>query len=143
MKIMNNLEDLSPEADAEFGNALKDVFSFILKRAEDERKQTEPWKQLFVASEHGLAGILDNAEHQMMAPVLSLCDIIQEKFGIPRISDKLFQLLQALPFAMNAVTKSIEDTQGRACSADKARRVYYEEVLAEIELIKQGSQNAS
>ena len=132
---MRKSEPLSPVAQEEFGKALEDVFSHILQRADEERKQSEPWKQLFASSEKGLQGLLSEANNQMMKIALNTTHAIEEKFGI-KCTDKLFNLVKALPFAMNYVRDKIDDEQGMSCCADKARRVYYEEVLDEINKIK-------
>lgn len=118
--------------------ALENVCNSIVKRANEESKKSEPWKELFDASEQGLISLLNKADMQMMETVLSTATIITDKFGI-RCSDKLFDLLKALPFVMNRVTNEIEKQQGMSCCADKARRVYYEEVLSEIERLRNGT----
>ena len=134
---MRPSEPLSPEADEAFGAAIADVCGNILARADAERKQSQPWKDLFTAgNEKGLQGILSSADHQMMSIALTTVKVIEEKFEI-QCTDKLFNLIKMLCFAMNYVEDVIHDQQGLSCCADKARRVYYEEVMAEIEFIKQ------
>ena len=49
----------------------------------------------------------------------------------------MYDLCKALPFAMNKLRNEIDKTQGMMCCADKARQVYYEEVLSEINRIKE------
>ena len=128
---------LSPEAEEAFGNALQSVCDGILSRADEERKKTEPWKQLFAASEGGLRGILSDSSRQMMTIALNTHAMIKEKFHLDHSSPKLFNLVKALCFAMNHVRNEIDDSQGMSCCADKARQVYYEEVLAEIKAIQE------
>jgi hypothetical protein len=128
---------LSAPAQDEFGKALSDVIGGIVKRAEAERQKSAPWKDLYTASEDGLYPLLSEANHQTSSIILGLSDIIQEKFGLKRTSHKLYDLLKALPFAMNKVRDEIEQSQGRGSCADKARQVYYEEVLEEIRRIQQ------
>jgi len=138
---MRHTELLSPEAQEEFGNALESVFNGILKRSHEEREQTEPWKNLFTASEQGLRGILSEANSQMVRVTIDTTDIIQKKFGI-RCSNKLHGLIKALPFVMNKLGDAIHDEQGLSCCSDKARQVYYDEVLAEIKhLLKEQRKN--
>jgi hypothetical protein len=128
---MKKSDPLTPEAQEQFGNALDDVFSHILQRADEERKKSEPWNKLFAASEEGLKGILSESHDQMRSIALSTIKVIQQKFGI-RCSNKLFHLIYALPFAMYHITDAIQEEQGNSCCVDKARHVYYEEVLDEI-----------
>lgn len=138
---MKEKVELSEEAQKEFGDALKSVCDNILKIADEERKKSEPWKQLFSKSEQGLSSILSKAEDQMMEIALNVATLISEKFNI-RCSDKLFDLIRAMPFALPYVEKGIEETQGFACCVDKANKVYYEEVLNEIHRLQEEQKNA-
>ena len=131
---------LSSEADEAFGKALENVVSSILERSDAERRETQPWKNLFKASEGGLEGIIYEADHQLMAIVLSTAETISQKFGV-RCSNKLFNLVKALPFALNQVEDEIQNSQGFSCCADKARRVYGEEIMAEIHRLKKENDN--
>lgn len=128
---MRQSDPLSPEARKEFGNELENIFEHILKRADKERQESEPWKQLFEASEQGLRGILSEAKDQMMPIVLNTTRIIELKFGI-KCSNKLFNLVKALPYVMSHVSGAIHEQQGLSCCSDKARQVYYQEVMDEI-----------
>jgi hypothetical protein len=129
---MRHSEPLSAEANEEFGKALEDVIGGILARADVERRGTQAWKDLWGASEQGLQSLLSEADHQTSSTIITLGRVIEQRFGLKHLSDKLYNLLKALPFAMNYVRDKINDEQGLSCCADKARRVYYEEVLAEI-----------
>jgi len=132
---MRKSEPLSPEAQEDFGKALEDVFSHILKRADEERQQSEPWKNLFSASEQGLRGILSESRDQMRTTAMNTINVIKLKFGI-ECSNKLFGLIMALPYAMHKLGDAIRDQQGNSCCVDKAREVYYQEVLDEINKLK-------
>jgi hypothetical protein len=136
-----HIDPLSPEAQAEFGQALEDVFSSVLKRAEEERQQTEPWKNLFSASEQGLRGILSESRNQMGTIAMNTIGVIKAKFGID-CSNKLFYLIMALPYAMHKLGDAIRDQQGNSCCVDKAREVYYQEVLEEIKRLTEEKANA-
>jgi len=131
---MRKTEPLSEDAQKEFGNSLETVFSALAKRFEEESSQTEPWKNLFKASDQGLKGILSEADMQMMRVVLNTTDVIKKKFGI-RMSNKLYNLIKALPFVMNRLKDTIREQQGLSCCADKAREVFYQEVMAEIKYL--------
>jgi len=136
-KTVRHSEPLSPKADAEFGKALEEVCDTITRRAEARFRGTDAWKSLWAASEHGLQSLLSEADHQTGSTILVLADVIKQKFGLTHLSDKLYNLLKALPFAMWHVREKISDAQGNSCCADKARLVYYEEVLAEIQRIQE------
>lgn len=125
----------------QFNKGLTEVVEYISKQARLEAEKTEPWKNLFEASEKGLRPALSEANRQCNAVIINLTDIIKEKFGIKHVSRKLYNMLKALPFAMNEVTNTIEKEQGLSCCADKARYIYAEEVLAEIKFILE-TQNA-
>lgn len=128
--------ELSPEAKADFGNALKDVIGNILDRAEQERKASEPYKDLFKASENGLRGILSNASNQIDNIVLTTLTVIQEKFELPRVSDKLFRLIQVLSYASSLCEDNISHKEGFSCCVDKTNHIIYQEILEEIKKIK-------
>lgn len=134
---MRPSDPLSPEADEAFGKALEEVCNGILQRADAKRRETDAWKNLWAASEHDLRSLLSEADHQTGSIILALADVVQKRFGLKHLSDKLYNLLKALPFAMWNVRERINDTQGLSCCADKARQVYYEEVLAEIQRIQE------
>jgi hypothetical protein len=121
----------------EFETALHDVIGGIVERSRQEMKKEKPWPDLWKDSEHGLESLLSSACWDMQKTILALADVIQEKFQI-KCSNRLCDLLQALPFAMDVVKETINREQGHVCCADKARNVYYEEVLAEINRIKNG-----
>jgi hypothetical protein len=123
-----------------FHEALTAVVTSIADRADAEMQKEKPWAELWEASEGGLRSLLSEADHQMKGPVFALCDIIKKRFGIKKISGKLYDLFKALPFAMWEVREHISNTQGMSCCADKAREAYYQEVLEEINRIK-GEEN--
>ena len=140
------MSEETPVKEEDFHEALTSVITSIADRADAEMRKEKPFAELWEASEGGLRSLLSEAEHQMMGPVFGLCDIIKQRFGIKKISGKLYDLLKALPFAeiklhrMWKVREHIDDTQGMSCCMDKTREVYYQEVLEEINRIK-GEQN--
>lgn len=129
---MKNKEPLTEEAQYQFGEALDSVLSLILKRADEEREQSESWKALHLAaSEKGLKGVLEKAESQMMQIVMETSDVLSKKFGIP-VSNKLYGLIKALPFVMNTLQEEIKQKQGLFECRGKAKEAFYKEVLEEI-----------
>ena len=118
-----------------FNEALGEVINSMVNRFRKERQQSEPWKDLFKASEKGLLQLLSNANHQIGSIILDVSDMIEEKFNI-KVSKKLYDLIKALPFAMWELRTNIQNEDGSCCCADKARQIYYEEVLAEIKKLQ-------
>lgn len=125
--------------DEDFTKSLDTVVMGIVERSRAEQRAEKPWATLWESSEQGLERLLSSAEQQMSEVVLNLSDVIETKFGI-KCSRKLYNLLKALPFAFSAVRNTIEKEQSHVCCADKTRKVYYEEVLAEINAIKASKQ---
>ncbi len=70
----------------DFNAALESVLDGIVARSKEERKNSEPWANLWNASENGLRGLLSQADLEMMRIALNTCDIIKEKFVINQIS---------------------------------------------------------
>lgn len=126
----------------DFNTALTSVLDNIIERSREERKKSQPWEGLFSASENGLRALLTKADLDMTRIALSTCDIIRERFEINSISDKLWDLIKAIPFAMHYVEKDIYTTEGNSCCVDKTHKVYYEAVLAEINVIKEQEKTA-
>lgn len=122
-------------AEENFEQALDSVLTSIVDRARTENKQEDAWKELFEASEQGLQGLLSKASDQSNHVLGNAIHVIEERFQI-KASSRLCDLVKALPFAMWKIRCKIEKEQGSSCCADKARRSYYEEVLAEINKIK-------
>lgn len=125
--------DKSPE---DFDKSLTQILTSLSNRANEGRRGTDSWKFMFEKSEQGLRGLLSEAQRQSMTIILNLTKVIEERYQIV-CSAKLYDLCKALPFAMNKLRNEIDETQGMMCCADKARQVYYEEVLSEINRIKE------
>ncbi len=124
-----------PISDEEFEKALHEVVTSLAERADAERAKEKPYQDLFAASQNGLKSLLSKTSDQMSHIAHSTTDIIRKQFKINTVSKKLFDLIKALPFAMWDLRCYI-DTQEMGCCADKARDIYYQEVLAEIQRIQ-------
>ena len=90
---------------------------------------------MFAASERGLESLLSEASRDMERVILNVGSVIEKRFKI-KISNKLYSLLKALPYAMHGLRENITDKEGNGCCADKTRLIYYEEVLAEIKKLQ-------
>lgn len=115
---------------------LDNVVSSLLFRAQEEREQSEPYQNLWEATDEGLRGLLSEAHHQMERVVLDVATVIQKKFNLPVLTDELYGLIMALPFAMHELREDIEKKDGRTCCADKTRHLYFKAVTEAIERAK-------
>ena len=127
---------LESNEDEDFNKALEEVIGSIMERADAERAKEKPYQDMWAASEQGLKSLIDEAHNQCSHVIIGLCDVIKKKFNI-RMTNKLYDLLKALPFAWKKVEKTIIDKEGHSCCIDKTRFLYYQEVLAEIKRIQE------
>jgi hypothetical protein len=130
------LDTDAPISDEEFSRGLAEVLGSLMARAHAERTASEPWNALWQASEGGLEGLLSEAERRTSDVLMSLSDVINERFGIARTSPRLHDLIRALPFALRELQEGISREHGFSCCGDKARFVYAQAVLDEINRIK-------
>lgn len=116
----------------DFDKALSEVVDGILQRADEERQKSEPYKNLWEASEKNLTSLLSEACHQMDFVVIDTLEVIKKRFNISRISDEVYNLIKLLPFAMSILRENIKDKEGHSCCADKALEIYCQKLLEEI-----------
>ena len=129
---MRTEQDNDPAFDA----ALKTVLDGLLERARTEDQLTPRWRTLWNASEHGVCTLLQLAERDMTAYLLSVADVIRTRYEITNCSDRLWDLISGLPYLMPHLDTLIEKEQGRACCVDKARTVYEQAVVEELNRIR-------
>lgn len=127
------MADITPE---DFNKELEGLFAAMMKRADEERKKSQPWKDLWAASEKGLQALLSDASEKMSDIVDDTIAVIRERFGAQFTPDKpstaIYNLIRAIPYVMPKLKSGIREEHGFSCCADKAREVYYQAVLAEI-----------
>ncbi len=110
------------EDEAEIKESIGNVLQALVARATEERRKSEPYKEMFEASEHGLRGAIDKASNEMMRVVLNLCEVIKERTG-KEVNNDLFFMLSGLPLFSQLIRKHIVDTEGNCCCADKMREI--------------------
>lgn len=107
----------------DFKNALKSVCDSLLSLADEERRKSEPYAKMFEASEHGIRGLLDEANNEMTRIILNVCSVLEERTGKP-VSNEVFAMLQCLPLCRDAVEEHIRNVDGYCCCVDKARELF-------------------
>ena len=96
----------------------------------EERKQSEPFKELFAkGSTH--TGLLRELEHKMTGHVLDACEVYEERLGI-KINNNQYNVLLALPFLIKVAEQEAEK-DGIACSVDKAYYIMSEQLNKLVE----------
>ena len=107
---------------------LESVVDAIVKEADKEREESEPYKELF--GEHGesIEGLLRKTEHEMTKIVLNMCHVLKEKYKC-RVPDELFNIVLALPFVTNRLEKDIRDKEGMTYCVDKSYRLLSDIIL--------------
>lgn len=98
------------------------VITDLLAKASEERKKTEPYKDMFEASQHGLRGLLDDANSKMERIILDVAEVIEERTGA-NISKEMWVLLRCLPLIQDQLQSHISKTEGFSCCADKMREI--------------------
>lgn len=111
--------------------ALKSVMEHLLDLADTERKKSKPYKDMFKASEHGLKGLLDDANDKMEGIILDVMAVIKERTG-QEVDRELFYFLQCLPFFRDRIEQHISANDGFSCSVDKARELAKDYALKEL-----------
>ena len=98
---------------------LKTVLKGLAKFADDERKKSKPYKDMF--SNHGdsIEGLLRKAEHEMMGVALNAMAVLREKYKINKISPEIWMLLTGLPLFADSLEKEIKGKEGIGCCVDK------------------------
>lgn len=111
-----------PKDEEKFKEVLGNVFDSIVKAADEHRKETDSYKNLFGASEHGIRGLLSDAHDKMMSIVLDVVQVIEDRTG-STVNNDFFYLLCALPLARQVMSMNISNNDGLTCSVDKAREL--------------------
>ena len=120
----------------EFEKSLKEVIDHMTSRFDRESMEDHPFKEMFEPSEQNLRILLSDTNREIGTIVSETCNIIKEKFGLASVSDRLYSLIKALPYASHRLREHIYSASGNCCVADKMRDIYYQEVLEEIERLQ-------
>lgn len=98
---------------------LGELINNIVDIADKERLESEPYKDLFTKSDTA-EGLLRNMDDEMTKIILNGCTVLKQKFGLEKIGNEKFHILQALPFVLSTIEKDIRDKEGSSCCVDKA-----------------------
>lgn len=103
--------------------ALEDVIGGLISAFENERKQDEKWKDLFKKVDGvEFSSLLREAAHQMETVALDVYGLIEDELAKvgKKPTKEIFNMLYALPYVENALTKEAKDKEGSVCCVDKA-----------------------
>jgi hypothetical protein len=112
--------------------ALEQVINAILERADEARRNSDEYKQMFEKSQFGLRGLIDDYRNEVNHQVLNLTTVIEDRTG-KKVTNKVFNLLQSLPFVFDKLTEDIQNQEGSCCSVDKARELVYKYILENLQ----------
>lgn len=118
----------------EIGQALESVIGGILKKADEARKNSESYKNLFALyKDGGLAKAIFQAEEDMHKIVMDLCVVIKESTG-KGPDNELYDVMLALPLIFQLLRKDINDKEGMSCCADKMRHLVQNYFYKKLEM---------
>ena len=99
-------------------NALSSLITTLASSFEEERKKTEPYKELFKAGS-SYTTLFRALEVKMTGHVLDACTVLEEKFGVV-VTKEQYHMLLALPLLVKIAEKDAEVNEGSASCVDKA-----------------------
>jgi hypothetical protein len=125
------LDEVSPK-DVEV--ALDSLLGGLLADAQRRREAADGYRDLFATfQDAGLAGALFEAQHKMLEVAFDVAAVIEKQAQRP-LTAPLWRILRALPEAMGTLRQDIEQKDGSACCADKARLVLRTYLYRELRL---------
>ncbi|MCK4526304.1 hypothetical protein KAW18_02935 [candidate division WOR-3 bacterium] len=98
---------------------LKEVLDSLFDIITKERRESEPYKDLFKKSDD-TTEFLRDVNHKMMRVVLDATQVLRDKYGT--CPNEVYNILKCLPFVADYMKKKIEREEGICCCVDK---VYY------------------
>lgn len=114
---------------SEFEDVLKKTLERLAKSAEDERRKSNPYKDLFSKSDT-CESLLREVEFKMTGIVLDACQVLKDKFGFKEIPQPVFDILQMLPFVETYLEKQIVKEEGISCCVDKVYHLLSNDILS-------------
>jgi hypothetical protein len=105
---------------------IKTVIDSLFSRIQEERKQSEPYKDLFKASKNGIRGVLDKANDDIMNILMNVHAVLEEKGFDKSKSNELWNTLHLLPYMFRQARRDISKNEGFCCEADKMREIVYQ-----------------
>jgi len=116
---------------SEFEDALKRTLNRLSEHAENERRKSEPYKDLFSKSDD-CESLLRQVEFKMTGIVLDACQVLKDKFGFRDIPHPVFDVLQMLPFLETYLEKKIVREEGNTCCVDKVYYLLSKDILSRL-----------
>ena len=98
---------------------LKEVLDSLNDTITKERRETEPYKDLFKKSDD-IVEFLRDMDDKMMGIILDGAQVLRDKYGT--CPNEVYSILKCLPFVTNYMEKRIVKEEGMCCCVDK---VYY------------------
>jgi hypothetical protein len=100
----------------------------MIELAEKERKESEPYKDLFKRTDGKPFCVqLHEVERKMVSIALDYCDILREN-GY-KVNDDTWQFMLALPIMVRSLEKEIEEKEGHVCCVDKTYHILHKEFM--------------
>lgn len=100
--------------------SLKSLITSLIETATEERKKSEPYKNLFkLSKDDSIQNVLRQADDAMTDIALDLATLLEEEYN-KKCTNFKFAILQSLPYLINQLTNHLEKEEGRACCVDKA-----------------------
>lgn len=116
-------------------NVLEEVIKGIIDVADKERKESEPYKNMFKRiSSKPFAVQLSQLNDEMVERVLNACTILQGE-GI-KVTNEAYDFLLALPYLANKLEEDIRKKEGSSCCVDKTYHLLHREFKKLLKLNK-------
>jgi hypothetical protein len=110
-----------------FKEAMTSVLTSLLARANKERAETEPYKELFAASEKGLEPFCRELERKFRSVVLDASQVLESK-GF-EVTNEVWDFLAAIPIISRRLEREISNQEGICCCVDKTFHIIYLHLL--------------
>lgn len=120
---------------------LKDVLDSLNDTITKERRESEPYKDLFKKSDD-TAEFLRVVNSKMMSVVLDGSQVLRDKYDM--CPNEVYSILKCLPFVTDYMKKRIEKEEGICCCVDKVYYLLSQKVKLELmkaEKIEEVSKN--
>ena len=108
---------------------LKDVLDGLFDTITKERRESEPYKDLFKKSDD-IAEFLRDVDQKMMRVVLDATQVLRDKYGT--CPNEVYNILKCLPFVTNYMEKKIVKEEGMCCCVDKVYYLLSQKVKVEL-----------
>jgi len=99
---------------------IKNVIDNILNLANEERKKSKGYKDLFNHDE--VKGVIIDAEDKMMEIVLNTVTVLEEKYHI-KIDNEKYDTILALPLISSLIERLITKEESSVCCVDKTHYI--------------------